>query len=153
MTKRRMFEIEIIDKEMIIFEGKRLHRANITPHGNRAIFFDKRYVIKVDIDKGFLQCDNEFNNWEIIKKTKYRKYFAPVVQAGTNNDFEYVIQRRVYSAKKEDQINSDMPAEAPYDRAYDRIVAEIRERFDLCDIHRRNWTVTTRGVKIFDYSF
>ena len=152
-AKNRMFEINIIDEEMIIFEGKALHRTNVTPFGNRAIYFTERYVIKVDIDKSFLQCANEFESWEKVKKTKYRKYFAPIVQAGSDNDFEYVIQRRVYSAKKETRFNPNMPAEAPWYTEHDNTIEEIRDRFGFVDIHRRNWTLTTRGVKIFDYSF
>lgn len=115
--------------------------------GLRHIYQNKHYVLKLDnIDESLgQQALEEWNNWERIKESPYKKYFVPILKLDAFDGIYYVIQKRIYFkyvSKKQ------------YHKKFD-ILSEIEDYFGLCDIanNTRNYGMIGNRLKIWDYAF
>lgn len=145
-SKKHMFKIERINKSTIIFDGVTVYRDDDV-QSNRYVFFTDDYVIKFDSGtRGWShQCADEAYNYDVVKKTGYKKYFAKLLQAGTIDGVDYVVQERIYSDFDHDYDN--VPTNVR------RTLTRIENKFGFNDLHEGNWTVLLPENKVIIYDY
>lgn len=124
------------------------------PNRNRLVFVVGERILKVDnwycvrkygYDSVYLQCKNEYENWKKIKKTKYSKYFVPILQHGCTNKrgYHYNVQPKIH-------ITDLTPTKKQIELFF-----EIIDFFAFIDISlTRNVSILdSENFLIYDYSF
>ena len=145
MMTEKMFEIEIIDRTHIVFEGEEyFHDPKV--RSNRYIFFTPQHVVKIDSnERGRVgaQCWGEKDKWDELKDSPYASSFAAIVQAGQVNGYDYVIQDRVFTDWDQDELDL-------YDA--EDMAQDLADMCGVGDMHDDNWTVVNGFIIIFDYA-
>jgi len=141
-----MFDIKRLSNIKIMFNGKTLYRVS-NLNSCRTIFMTTEYVIKFDRCQGeeggyrsSHQCPREYNFWNKVKKTKYAKYFVPVLQFGNLDGYDYVVQPRIDRRR-----NKATPE-------IFKTLERLENEFNFFDLDERNYTIKQNKLLIFDYA-
>ena len=144
----KLFSIEIIDRNTIVFEGATLDRM-IVAQSNRSIYMTGEYVIKVDTNYGGwnvgVQGATEVKVWEHFKGSRWEKHFAPILQAGYANGVFYVVQERITEDWDKKLFTEGDVTEFVY-----RV---LKHDLGLKDMHEQNYIVRNNLVVVVDMGF
>lgn len=117
--------------------------------GCRLIYDLGDEVLKVDnihVDENLsFQCEDEYSVWNDVKKTKYKKYFVPIIEHGRTNrvGYYYNIQPKINISGK------------PISGKHKKILDEIRFVFGIDDLCMNNGNCTedeNENLLIYDYA-